>query len=339
MNEGISQEEIDRLLDQAGGDSENNKEDKSTEFNYDNEKLTTLFTNCYESVASALSVVISKDLIFKDLEIKDVELSEFKKEELDNYIIAEVLFGGDEEGLNLLLLEKPFCSLVSDLFLGGEGNKEKEINEETLDTFKEIVNQIFGTLGTAFSSGVGTNIALDLNSIALHPDGYKKKETEEPSKMVQISYNIEIPDLYSGKYIHIISKNMVEKFFNILNETKDTQPPQTKEIQDDTESEPEKVPTTVKSKKVDHSNIDLILDIELPVNVLLGETELTIHDVLQLCPGSIIELNRSVEEPVDVIVNNKLVAKGEVVVLDSYFALKITEIQSHIERIKSLGEE
>ncbi|MBU1627311.1 flagellar motor switch protein FliN, partial [bacterium] len=98
-------------------------------------------------------------------------------------------------------------------------------------------------------------------------------------------------------------------------------------------------PRDFEHDRAEPTNIDLILDIELPLIVRLGEAEITVHDVLQLCPGSVIELNKSLDDPVDVIVNNKLVAKGEVVVVDSYFALKITEIKSHAERIKSLGKE
>jgi flagellar motor switch protein FliN/FliY len=70
-------------------------------------------------------------------------------------------------------------------------------------------------------------------------------------------------------------------------------------------------------------NIDLLLDVELDINIELGKSELTIKRILELAPGSIVELNRMAGEPVDLIVNNKVVAKGEVVVVDENFGIRI----------------
>ncbi|MBI2567115.1 MAG: flagellar motor switch protein FliN [Candidatus Schekmanbacteria bacterium] len=83
-------------------------------------------------------------------------------------------------------------------------------------------------------------------------------------------------------------------------------------------------------------NIQLILDIELPISVRLGEAEMLLEDVLRLSPGSIIELGQSADEPVDLLVNNRRIARGEVVVVDSNFGLRITSVESALERIKSL---
>jgi flagellar motor switch protein FliN/FliY len=84
-------------------------------------------------------------------------------------------------------------------------------------------------------------------------------------------------------------------------------------------------------------NINLILDVELSVVARLGQVEMPISDILALGPGSIIEVGRSIEEPVDLLVNDKLIARGEVVVVDERFGLRLTEIVSPSERVKSLG--
>ncbi len=73
-------------------------------------------------------------------------------------------------------------------------------------------------------------------------------------------------------------------------------------------------------------NIDLIMDVPLDVKVELGRTSKSIKDVLEFAPGTVIELNKIAGEPVDVLVNGKYVAKGEVVVLEENFAVRITEI-------------
>jgi len=82
--------------------------------------------------------------------------------------------------------------------------------------------------------------------------------------------------------------------------------------------------------------IDLILDVNIPVSVELGRTRMLIKDILDLGPGSIVELNKLAGEPVDVLVNDKLVARGEVIVINENFGVRITEILGPEERIKSL---
>lgn len=89
----------------------------------------------------------------------------------------------------------------------------------------------------------------------------------------------------------------------------------------------------------DAQNIDLLMDVDLPVSIELGRTKLSIAEILALGPGSVVELNKLAGEPVDLLVNNKPVAKGEVVVVDENFGLRITQLMTPEERLKSLGKE
>lgn len=82
--------------------------------------------------------------------------------------------------------------------------------------------------------------------------------------------------------------------------------------------------------------LDLLLEVEMPVSISFGRAELPLKDVLKLTSGSIIELNRSISEPVDVIVNNCVVARGEVVVMDGNYGVKIHRIVSAQERLRTL---
>ena len=83
-------------------------------------------------------------------------------------------------------------------------------------------------------------------------------------------------------------------------------------------------------------NLDILMDVKLPVSIELGRTEMTIHDILDLAAGSVVELSKLAGEPVDLLVNNKVVAKGEVVVVDENFGLRVTSLISPEDRIKSL---
>ena len=90
-------------------------------------------------------------------------------------------------------------------------------------------------------------------------------------------------------------------------------------------------PVATKSK-----TLDLLLDVELPIGVSFGRTQMRLKEALKLTTGSIVELNRSVTEPVEIIVNNCVVARGEVVVVEGNYGVRILEIISREERLRTL---
>jgi flagellar motor switch protein FliN/FliY len=83
--------------------------------------------------------------------------------------------------------------------------------------------------------------------------------------------------------------------------------------------------------------LDLILDVELPVSVSFGRARVPLKEVLKLTSGSIVELNRTVSEPVEVIVNNCVIARGEVVVVEGNYGIRINQIVSREERLRTLN--
>ncbi|MFP5491860.1 MAG: flagellar motor switch protein FliN [Bacteriovoracia bacterium] len=88
--------------------------------------------------------------------------------------------------------------------------------------------------------------------------------------------------------------------------------------------------------KLKVQNLDFILDIPLKVSVELGRAKVVIKDLLQLGQGSVLELDKLAGEPLEVLVNGKLVARGEVVVVNEKFGIRLTDIISPLERIESL---
>jgi flagellar motor switch protein FliN/FliY len=86
-----------------------------------------------------------------------------------------------------------------------------------------------------------------------------------------------------------------------------------------------------------NKNIEFVLDIPLQVTVQIGSTRMLIRELLQLGQGSVIELNKLAGEPMEVLVNNKLVARGEVVVVNEKFGIRLTDVVSPNQRIQQLG--
>jgi flagellar motor switch protein FliN len=88
---------------------------------------------------------------------------------------------------------------------------------------------------------------------------------------------------------------------------------------------------------VDQNSMDLLLDVDLDLSVELGRANVPVREILQLGSGSIVELNKLAGDSVDVLVNGRLIARGEVVVVDENFGVRITEILNPSDRISRLG--
>ncbi len=86
-----------------------------------------------------------------------------------------------------------------------------------------------------------------------------------------------------------------------------------------------------------NANLDVILNIPVQVSLELGRAKMDLRDLLQLGQGSVVELERMIDEPLDVLVNGTLVARGEVVVVDNKFGIRLTDIVSPEKRVQSFG--
>ncbi len=112
------------------------------------------------------------------------------------------------------------------------------------------------------------------------------------------------------------------------------------EENENTEEQEEQV-GSVEETEQEHGEreLDFILDIPLELSVELGKTKMLVNDLLQLGQGSIIELNKLAGEPLEVYINRKLVARGEVVVVNEKFGVRLTDVITPIDRVKSLASE
>ena len=95
-------------------------------------------------------------------------------------------------------------------------------------------------------------------------------------------------------------------------------------------------PAIAETNGPEDSNLDRILDIPLMLSAQLGNTRMLIKDLLQLGPGSIVELDKLAGEPLEVLVNERLVARGEVVMVNEKFGIRLTDVISPSERVKKL---
>ena len=92
-----------------------------------------------------------------------------------------------------------------------------------------------------------------------------------------------------------------------------------------------------KTETEEGGNLALLMDVQLPVAIRFGETEMILEEIIKLGVGSVIELNSGIDQPVELVVNNRILARGEVVTVDGFYGIRITEITSAGERFKSLN--
>jgi len=101
---------------------------------------------------------------------------------------------------------------------------------------------------------------------------------------------------------------------------------------------PEEAKLKLASDAEGEASLDFILDIPLRISVELGRTKIQVQDLVKLHKGSVIELSKLAGEPLEVLVNDRVMARGEVIVVNEKFGIRLTDVVSHTQRIKQLGE-
>ena len=185
----------------------------------------------------------------------------------------------------------------------------EEDPETSRSTYLEILTQVLSGLTASISSRLHKETSLDAGQEA--PPG---------AGSAAYSFQIGFPDLETR-----ILASFSAPLGSLLSE-----PPAVQE-------NPDAHPRRVLEPPPPPNSIDLLLDVELPVSISFGRAQLALKDVIKLTTGSIVELNRSVSEPVEVIVNNCVIARGEVVVVEGNFGIRIKQVISRQERLRTLN--
>ena len=210
------------------------------------------------------------------------------------------------------------ATALGDLMLGGEGEEKEDMNDDDLDALKEIISNIFGSLSTTlFAQQNLESLNFDIKSVEFITDhtvdfqGYKRL----------FLYEFSIANT-TAQMLVAFDSDFISHFEELNEET--TQP---KESEDQ----------TIEGLSAEEiKNISLIMDVQLPVRVRIGTKTILLKDVLNMDMGSVIELDQLANEPLDVLVGDKVIAKGEVVIVDGNFGVRIIDIGSKKERLEQL---
>lgn len=361
-NDILSQEEIDALLSgSADTDADANPSSDALE-DEDKDLLGEVGNICMGSAATTLSILINQPVSITTPKVKVITLNKLKESFDIPNVCIEVRFMNGLAGANLLVLKVPDAEIIADLMMGGKGDKKtEELSEIQMSAVSEAMNQMIGTAATSMATMFSREVNISPPDAHIWDNRSQKlsQYIDQDDELVQISFRLTIGKLVDSIIMLLLSMDAAKEVIDAMTAAyKDTPAPAQEEKKqvDEAKPAPEKK-ENVKQNKEDvqvHKaeftplqevkqepkprNIDLILDVPIEISVILGKSNKTIKDILELNNGSLIELDKLVEEPVDILVNGKMVAQGEVVVVNENFGVRITNIISNEERVKGFKE-
>ncbi|TLD95101.1 flagellar motor switch protein FliY [Helicobacter jaachi] len=235
------------------------------------------------------------------------------------YAIGYIQASGDGSGELAIIIPAQMGSALADMMLGGEGEAKNEMSEDDLDAIKEISSNIFGAISTS------------LNAQKELP-----KLNFTCTSMEFIKENMDL-SRFDKAYIFNFSLDSIHSNFTILANAGLVglfEGGATSQAAH-TESAPAQAaaPTLTATE---YKNINMILDVRLNVKVRIGQKRMLLKDVIAMDIGSVIELNQLANDPLEILVDDKVIAKGEVVIVDGNFGIQITDIGTKRDRLEQL---
>ena len=334
MSDFLSQDDIDALLGLTSEPSA--AADKG-------ETATTVLNMFIEHVKSVSNATLMREVQVEIDYVDNATTTKIADNLGAEYLLADVPYSGGVNGNMRCLVSKLSAGKMSDLMVGGDGSAA--YTDDCKDAMNEFYAQISGAFATELGAKVGASVSaqtpaimdsaggevlegdyaafgkisidgLDPITILMSPDeafleSYAAKTAPPPAAATSQSSGGGGADIGGGgaSHLHSFGGGPAAAGGGHMN---------------------------IFSSKAPKINVDMLLDVELEVTIELGKTNIAIKKVLDLAPGALVELDRFAGEPVDLLVNNKVVAKGEVVVIDENFGVRIISLVSPEERIRSL---
>ncbi len=333
MSEILSQDEIDRLLQAAGEEvpSAADVDDLSPAEVEAVEKVARVF---FASANSALATLLARNASVSEGLGQLVDLSDLAS---DRSFLIRFPFRSGFSGEMAFLLRHKEASMLADLILGGEGAAKDELEEADLDALKEALTQVAGSGAPTISATLGREVGFEPPQVEQVDPG-KLTETLPWGHAFLAVGTIKVEDVLETPLRLLLPIEVAQEMARILREDEEEPEAHGSAAAPAAPAELPEADTRIPSDVASIRNIDLILDLEVEATVRLGEAEMPLKDIQRLRPGSIIDLDKDTEAPVELVVNNRVLAKGELVVVSSdHFALRITEIGTPSERIRKLG--
>ncbi|GAA8286415.1 flagellar motor switch protein FliY [Helicobacter pylori] len=231
-----------------------------------------------------------------------------------------------EESSIELLAPVDLVTALSDLMLGGEGASKEEMDNDDLDAFKEMASNIFGAIATSLKS---QELLPKLNFTTINAEIAKElPKKEDYAKAMVFSFKMEA--IKESQIILLTTAAFEGQFEKTHKEEKE------ETTKSATEATEEIKTHDASLENIEIRNISMLLDVKLNVKVRIGQKKMILKDVVSMDIGSVVELDQLVNDPLEILVDDKVIAKGEVVIVDGNFGIQITDIGTKKERLEQL---
>jgi flagellar motor switch protein FliN/FliY len=204
---------------------------------------------------------------------------------------------------------------LGDMMLGGAGDTKESLEDEDLDATKEIVSNIFGSLITTLSAQDDMpKLSFEVKSVV---ENMEQESIDGFVRAYRFDFTIES---VTGELLLICDRDFLSNFEESVDSS---------DLKEDLKEEGLLTISEIQ-------NISLIMDVQLPVRVRIGTKTILLKDILKMDIGSVVELDQQANRPLDILVGDKIIAYGEVVIIDGNFGVQIVDIGTPKERLASL---
>ena len=214
------------------------------------------------------------------------------------------------------------ATALADMMLGGEGEAKDEISEDDLDATREIASNIFGAISTTLGGQKELpKLSFSLKDASFIGEG--DLGLDAYSGFYTFSFNIgSVSD-----HLYFAFSSAFENLFNPQKEEAPQAPQNTSTQSGDSH---------IELSTPELKNMAMLMDVRLQVKVRIGQKKMLLKDVIAMDIGSVVELNQLANDPLEILVDDKVLAKGEVVIVDGNFGIQITEIAPQKDRLDQL---
>jgi flagellar motor switch protein FliN/FliY len=274
----------------------------------------------FEGAGPALTTMLNRPISVAVLGVEDVTAADLQNRMPLPWVLLEVRYSRGLSGGHWLILGKSGALMLGHAMAGEDDGEAMELQPSHEEAIRETVNQILGAASSALMPLVQRSVSYEAATLQVveDTDALPPDLAAQPERLWLAQAEATGPDGFRAGFMLTVGSELAREIVTIAAESDGPAPAQS--------ARPEHAP----------SGIDLILDVPLPVAVELGRARMQIQDVLKLAPGSIVELDKSAGDPVDILINGRPIAKGEVVVIDENFGVRLTSIITATERIKML---
>ena len=359
-SEKLTQEEIDAMMNGNATTPEPKPTDTLDQTQID--IIGEIGNISMSQAATTLSDILNHRVTITTPVVSTLKFQEIIDASVTPKVVTTIEFKKGLEGSNLLMMNERDAIIIADLMMDGNGDPEnKEFTELELSAVGEAMNQMMGSAATAMATMLERIVDILPPDVEVwkNQNSVTYDRISGDTMICKIAFKMTVGDFIESEIMQIFTLDTVRNISKIVladegEVIQDRQHPPTKEAMIAPIESAASQPTQEIAGKIGiqnpefqeltHAgslktprNLDLIMDVPLQFSVMLGESKKTIKDILSLGTGSVVELNKMTDEPLEIYVNGKLIAEGEVVVINESFGIRITNILSKEQRIKHLN--